>query len=348
MRCGAPGGDAVTSTRLEVGRGIEPADEPGASSGHGGLGIGATRAALDQEAAAGGIGHAGRCRSDGTVVVEHREHHRLEHDALGEASGHGQNRRVREEQFALGVAGDVAAESVPPQPVGHLAVDDDAGAHEMLDRGVVETEAADGVEHAIDAGDDAVGTTGRESAGEDLEHGSSMGDTGFQCRGDHREFVVIGQQRRRGRFHVFTLTGPHHDPGVVCALVIDRRPGRSERLAEGYVSFPDECSQPVHGDALDDGRPVRARWQGTHQADPPACHVVRPALSGLDRRLPRNDHRLDLPRPAAPAVDPGDLRQCDRRRRRRLPQHPLPLHGRRRAWRSGARTRRALPVEPDR
>ena len=66
------------------------------------------------------------------VVVQDGQAQGLQHDALGERAGHGQQRRVREVQLAFPVAVDVAAESVARQVFGARVVDDTVGS-QLLD-----------------------------------------------------------------------------------------------------------------------------------------------------------------------------------------------------------------------
>ena len=117
VRGGAGGRDAVAAARLQVGGRGEAGQVGGPRGGHRGLLVGASPAHLDQRPAVRGADHPGRGRGDRAVVVEDRQHQRLQQHRLGEAAAHGEQRRAGEVQLALRVAVDVAGEPVVGQPV---------------------------------------------------------------------------------------------------------------------------------------------------------------------------------------------------------------------------------------
>ena len=117
--------------------------------------------------------HPGGGRGDRAVVVEDRQHQRLQHHALGERAGDGQDRRAGEEQLALGVAVDVAGEPVVGQPaaVGSSTTPVAAGSRRPARsnrKSRISSSSRAG------AGDDAVAPAGRQPAGEHLEDAAAV------------------------------------------------------------------------------------------------------------------------------------------------------------------------------
>jgi hypothetical protein len=133
-------------------------------------------------------------------VVEDGEDHRLQQHALGEGALDPHDRRAREVDLALGVAPDVAGESVAREPLKGLLVDDVPLAQEAQDIGV-EAEVLDGVQHAAGAGHDAVAPPVGQPPGEDLEDAPPLGGAGLHGSLQHRELVLIREERRRGNVH---------------------------------------------------------------------------------------------------------------------------------------------------
>ncbi|KPC72339.1 hypothetical protein ADL26_15140, partial [Thermoactinomyces vulgaris] len=117
--------------------------------------------------------HAGRGAGDRAVVVEDRERQRLQEHALGERPGDGDDGGAGEVQLAFGVHVDVALEAVVGEPLGGGLLDD-APRSEVLEVGVLEAEALDGLGEAADAGDDAVAAAGGQAAPEDLEDATML------------------------------------------------------------------------------------------------------------------------------------------------------------------------------
>ena len=175
VRGGAAGGDAVAPPRLQVGRRVEAADVSSACGRDRSVGIGAPASTLDETTLVGHVSHPGRGGSHRAIVVEDRQHHGLEHDTLHEGALDGQHRRVREEQFAVGVAGDVTTEAVRTQPVRHLSIADHTRLDEMRHGRVIESEPLDGVDDPFHAGDHAVGPTGGQAPGEGFKDRPTLG-----------------------------------------------------------------------------------------------------------------------------------------------------------------------------
>ena len=146
VRRGAGGRDAVAPRRREVGRRREPGQVRRAGRRDGRLLVRAARAHLDDRTPARRDHHARRRRRDRAVVVEDRQHQRLEHDRLGERPGHREDRRVREVQLALAVAVDVPAEPVRREVVRRAVVHDAGRRAGTSTSAVVEAEVGDGVE----------------------------------------------------------------------------------------------------------------------------------------------------------------------------------------------------------
>ena len=181
----------------------EAADVGGPSGGDGGQLVGAARAHLDQRAPAGRGGHPGGGGGDRRVVVEDREDHRLQEHALGEGALDAQDRRAGEVDLALGVAPDVAAEAVGGEPAQGGLVDDPLLAQEA-EHARVEAEVLDGVQDAPGAAHHAVAAALGQPAGEDLEDRAALGRAGLQGGLEHRELVLVGEER--GRRHVHRQT----------------------------------------------------------------------------------------------------------------------------------------------
>ena len=121
VRGRARGRDAVAAAGLQVRGGGEAGEVGRAGRGDRGLLVGAPRPHLDQRAARGRGDHPRGRRGDRAVVVEHRQHQRLQHHGVGERAADRQDRRAGEVQLALRVAVDVAGEAVAGEPVEHGA-----------------------------------------------------------------------------------------------------------------------------------------------------------------------------------------------------------------------------------
>ncbi len=200
VRGGADGRDAVAEAGREVGGGREAAEVGGPGGGHGGQLVGAAGAHLDQRPVTGGGGHPGGGGRDRRVVVEDGQDHGLQQHALGEAALDPQDRRAREVHLALGVAPDVTAEAVVGEPLQGLLVHDLPLAQEAEDA-LVEAEVLDRVQDASGARHHAVAAPVRQPPGEDLEHAAPLGRTGLQGGLQHRQFVLVREERRRGNVH---------------------------------------------------------------------------------------------------------------------------------------------------
>ena len=71
--------------------------------------------------------------------------------------------------------------------------------HESAKEIVVETELLDGLDDPIRPGDHAVAPAVGKGPAEALEHAATTGHPGAQGGIDHGQFVVVGEQTRRGR-----------------------------------------------------------------------------------------------------------------------------------------------------
>ena len=193
---GARRRDAVAPTRLQVRRRAEPGQVRRAGRGDRGLLVGAPRPHLDQRTARGGGDHPRGRRGHGAVVVEHRQRQRLQHDGVGERAADRQDRRAGEEQLALGVAVDVAGEAVVGEPLDHRPAEHPG---QPLQLGLPEPEPGDRLEQPARARHHPVAAAVGQPAGEDLERAPAVGRAVGKSGGDHRQLVVIGEQRGRDR-----------------------------------------------------------------------------------------------------------------------------------------------------
>ncbi len=212
---GADGGDVVAEAGGQVGGGREAADVGGAGGGDGGQLVGAPGTHLDQRAVPGGRGHPGGGGGDRRVVVEDGEDHRLQQHALAEGPLDPHDRRAREVHLALGVAPDVAAEAVPGEPVQGLLVDDVPLAQEAQDARV-EAEVLHRVQHPAGARHDAVAPAVGQPPREDLEHAAPLGRPRLQGGPQHRQLVLVREERRR--------RDVHRQPKVRCVHAEDATP----------------------------------------------------------------------------------------------------------------------------
>ena len=81
---------------------------------------------------------------------------------------------------------------------------------EVAERRVIEAEIRDGLERSLDAGDHTVPAPARQPSGEHLEGADPIGGPVGQCRLQHRQFVLIGEQAGRlGHRHTWKPIQPH-------------------------------------------------------------------------------------------------------------------------------------------
>ena len=197
VRAGAGARHAVTLTGGEVRGGGEAGDVRRPRAGDRRLLVRAAGPHLDAGAVTRGPGHARGGGGDRGVVVVDAQQQRLQHHRLGEAGLDHHQRRVAEVGLALGVAPDVAGEPVVGQPVGGRVVDH-ALAPEEPDLLVAEPELLDRIEGAADARHHAVPPALGEPAREQLEDRASVPGAVGQGGLQHRELVVVREQRSRG------------------------------------------------------------------------------------------------------------------------------------------------------
>ncbi len=189
---------AVAATGGEVARRGEPGDVRRARRGHRGLLVGAPGAHLDQRSPPRGGDHPRRGAGDRGVVVEHREHEGLQHDALAQRPGDGQHGAAGEVQLALAVGIDVAGEAEVAQVVGRRAVDH-ALLGEPVDVAGGEAEVLDHRQQSAQPREQAVATTLGQPARERLEDRAVLDAAVLDPRGEHRELVAVGEPGGRER-----------------------------------------------------------------------------------------------------------------------------------------------------
>ena len=191
--CGcSSGGNAITAACLEVRRGIKPANVGGPGGCNRCVGVGTTTAAIDQSPTIGGVGDSGGSTGNGTVVVEHRKQHSLEHDTFGKTALDRQHRAIRKEQFTIGVPGDITSKVIVRQPVSHWTRRHNTSSHQMFDDVAAKAEVADGFDQPVHTSDHAIGPASRQPAGEYFEHRIATGDARLERRCNHRQLVMVG------------------------------------------------------------------------------------------------------------------------------------------------------------
>jgi ATP-dependent Clp protease adaptor protein ClpS len=126
-------------------------------------------------------------------VVEHRQRQRLEQHRLPEGALDGQDRRAREVELALRVAGHVPGELVVPQPAGGVLVDR-SGREQGAQLVVVEAELGQRVEQPAGPGDHPVAAPVGQPPGEHLEHAAAVRGPVTQRGPQHRQLVAVGEE----------------------------------------------------------------------------------------------------------------------------------------------------------
>src|SRR5699024_8687762 len=140
--------DVVAERRLKVGGGVETCEVGGTGARHRGVFVRAAAAHLDDGAAVGSGDHAGSRGGHGGVRVEDGEDHRLQDHALGEGATHGEDRGVREVDFALQVAIHLPAEAVVAQVLQGFGLQE----VQIFQLGLGEDEVPDRAENTLGAG----------------------------------------------------------------------------------------------------------------------------------------------------------------------------------------------------
>ena len=197
-------GDPVAGTGLEVRRRGEAREVRRARRVHRGLLVGPPPAHLHQGATGRGGDHPRRCGRDGAVVVEDRQHERLEDHRLVERAGDAEHGGAGEVQLALRVALDVTGEAVAGEPAQGPRVE------HRFERGelrVGEPERRDRVEHPGGARDHAVAAAVGKLPSEGLEGAVPPRGAVRQRACQHRQLVLVGEQRR-ARGHGDQPMGP--------------------------------------------------------------------------------------------------------------------------------------------
>ena len=80
------------------------------------------------------------------------------------------------------------------EPVGHLGANH-SGAGEEIHLVRVEVEGGEGLQGTPGTGDDTVASAGWQLAREEFEDTAAKGRARAHCGLDHRQFVVVGEQR---------------------------------------------------------------------------------------------------------------------------------------------------------
>ena len=187
-------GNAVATTCSKVRRGAEAGNVSRTRRRHRSVLVGAAAAHVDERPATRGQHHAGCRRGDRTVVVQDREHERLEDHAFGEPAADGEHRRQRKVELALGVPVDRTSEAIVAKELERRLVGE-PGAAQPVEIGGVEGEVVDGLEHAAVPCHHAESPSRRQVPGEHLEHALGIGPMRAQCARHHRQFVPVGEER---------------------------------------------------------------------------------------------------------------------------------------------------------
>ena len=198
---GADGGDAVQRGRR---RGCwwrrSPATYAARADCHRGLLVGAAAAHLDERPPLrppAAVTIRAAALGDRAVVVEHAQDQRLEHHALAERAGDGEDRAAGEVEVALGVGVDVAGEAEVAQ-VGGGGVVDHPLAGSQSTSSASKVKSRDHRQQAAEAGEHAVAPALGQSTREGLEDRRVIDAAVGDERGEHGEFVAVGQQAGRG------------------------------------------------------------------------------------------------------------------------------------------------------
>ena len=190
--------DAPGSSGFKIRGCIEPCDER-CSSGRHTTRLGcSSRAHLNQRFSLGGRHHSRRRRGNRTVVIENRQHERLENDGLGKRSFDFEDWRTGKKQFALAISTDISGEPIRRQVI------DSRGRHhifrvEPVQDLVSETKLLDGVNETTDSRKNSIATARMQTTREDFENAPALCVSIAQSCVDHGEFVSIGKQCGRIR-----------------------------------------------------------------------------------------------------------------------------------------------------
>ena len=125
----------------------------------------------------------------------------LEDDGLGERALDGEDGGAGEVQLALAVAADRAVEAVALEERERLGADDPVIAQEPQ-LVVAEAEVAQLLQQPPRTRDDAEAARAGQTPAEQLEDARTRGRAVAQGRVDHRELVLVGQQRGRAGLRV--------------------------------------------------------------------------------------------------------------------------------------------------
>ncbi|SKT77807.1 Uncharacterised protein [Mycobacteroides abscessus subsp. abscessus] len=122
VRSGPPGGHTVAALCLQIGCRFEAREISRTGAGHCREFVSASRSHLYERSVSGRRHHAGGGGGDGAVVIQDRQDQGLQDDAFGEGATQGEYGGPGEVELALGVAVDIAAESVGGQVLERIFV----------------------------------------------------------------------------------------------------------------------------------------------------------------------------------------------------------------------------------
>ena len=278
-------------------------------------------------------------------MVEDGQRQRLQDHRRAECSGDGQHRRTREVQLALPVTLDVAVEGVAGQVVDRPTVENGLQAGDL---GVAEAEAGDRVDQPAGAGDDPVPPPRWQSPGEHLERTRPVGGPVGQRRLQHRQLVVVGEQRGRPRGRLAAGSPGRSGTWSCHRASLWRVPAPASRPAERPRHYP--CRNGCGGRAAaDSGRRHQFTDEGSPPQDDPQHRRTADAGGGRARdgagRVRHRDaghvrHGISSPSTSSElSLAPSP--------RRRPPPSTAVRHPRRRRLRNG-RQRRPGPPAPAR
>ncbi len=197
MRARSAGGDVVELTGPQVRGGVEADDIGRAGGGDRGVLMRAPGAHLDARPPGRRTGHPSPGGGDGAIVIQHRQHQRLQQHRLAERALDDEHRRHRPVRLAFREAGDVdpgrGRTDAGGEPLGGRVVDH-VPFPQHVDLVRAEAEALERVEQPPGAGEHPVAPAFGQPAGEDFENGRLLRDAGGNRGLQHGELVVVGEQ----------------------------------------------------------------------------------------------------------------------------------------------------------
>ena len=134
----------------------------------GGIGVRAATPHLNRASSSGGGHHPTGGRGNGTVVIENRQNHRLQHDGLGKRRLDGEDRARWKIDLAFGIAPHISGEPERRKPGQGVARQAEA-AQEVNVVGA-EPKRFDCLEHPCRARHHAITAARRKTTGKDLKN----------------------------------------------------------------------------------------------------------------------------------------------------------------------------------